>query len=218
MAARRRKLSKLAEGGDGQADQSSASLSSRDKVLDAAVRVAIRDGILAMTLDAVAQEASVSKGGLLYHFRSKDELISAMLVYFRAKTQKVIEARVASDPNPRGRWFRATVQTIWSPRDSREGEGKTQSDTSRFFTSMLTAFANNPHLLDPVRQNMCQTRTQLLAEGPNGLRQIALGAAMHGLLLWQHLGVITADDPAYQSILNELLSLAEAPDSPIVKE
>ena len=45
--------------------------SSREKILDAAVQVAIRDGILAMTLDAVAREAGVSKGGLIYHFRRR---------------------------------------------------------------------------------------------------------------------------------------------------
>ena len=56
--------------------------SNREKILDATVQVAIRDGVMAMTLDAVAQEAGVSKGGLLYHFRSKDDLIAAMLVHF----------------------------------------------------------------------------------------------------------------------------------------
>ena len=33
----------------------------------------------ALTLDAVAAQAGVSKGGLLYHFRSKRELLDAML-------------------------------------------------------------------------------------------------------------------------------------------
>ena len=32
-----------------------------------------------MTLDAVAQRAEVSKGGLLYHFPSKEALLQAML-------------------------------------------------------------------------------------------------------------------------------------------
>jgi AcrR family transcriptional regulator len=192
--------------------------SSRDKILDAAVRVAVQDGILAMTLDAVAREASVSKGGLLHHFRSKDDLITAMLISFRAKMQRAMDARMADDPNPRGRWLRATLQTIWS--ESRDGDANTPSpsDPSRFFTTMLTAFANNPHLLDPVRENMRQVRERLLAEGANGLRQLALGAAIHGLLLWQHLGVITADDPVHQTILDELLTLAEAPDPPIATE
>ena len=38
-----------------------------------------RDGAQALTLDAVAAEAGVSKGGLLYHFKTKRELLDAML-------------------------------------------------------------------------------------------------------------------------------------------
>ena len=69
-------------------------------------------GVSAMTLEAVAKEAGVSKGGLLYHFSSKDELIAAMLEHHAARIQKTVEARMAADPNPQGRWFRALVQTI----------------------------------------------------------------------------------------------------------
>jgi AcrR family transcriptional regulator len=201
----------------GERDDRRSALS-REKILDAAVRVAIRDGILATTLDAVATEASVSKGGLLYHFASKDELIAAMLVHCRSKTQRVIEARMAADPNPQGRWLRALLETTCLPSADHESGALPASDTTRFFAAMLTALVNNPSLLDPVRQNMREVREQLVAEGPNGLRQVALGAAVHGLILWQHLGFISSADPVYQSILTELITLAEAPDSPIAKE
>ena len=40
----------------------------RKRLLDAAAAVVRRDGAGALTLDAVAAEAGVSKGGLLYHF------------------------------------------------------------------------------------------------------------------------------------------------------
>ena len=51
----------------------------RKRLLDAAAAVVRRDGAQALTLDAVAAEAGVSKGGLLYHFKSKRELLDAML-------------------------------------------------------------------------------------------------------------------------------------------
>jgi AcrR family transcriptional regulator len=52
--------------------------SSHDRILDAAADVITARGISAFTLDAVAQAAGVSKGGLLYHFSSKDSLISGL--------------------------------------------------------------------------------------------------------------------------------------------
>ena len=45
-----------------------AATDTRRRLLDAATAVVRRDGARALTLDAVAAEAGVSKGGLLYHF------------------------------------------------------------------------------------------------------------------------------------------------------
>ncbi|WP_415841676.1 TetR/AcrR family transcriptional regulator, partial [Paenibacillus macerans] len=53
--------------------------SKRNAILQAAAKVARESGVEHLTLDAVAQEAGVSKGGLLYHFPNKEELISGMV-------------------------------------------------------------------------------------------------------------------------------------------
>jgi AcrR family transcriptional regulator len=158
-----------------------------------------------MTLDAVAKEAGVSKGGLLYHFASKDELITAMLEQCATRIQKTIEARMAVDANPRGRWFRALVQTI----DGCPSGDPMMPEMPRFLIAMLAASATNPHLLDPIRGRLKGVREQLLSEGPNGLRQVALWPAVFGLMLWRQLGVLADDDPARRAILAELLKLAE---------
>src|SRR2546425_8416476 len=50
------------------------------KLLDAAEAVVVRQGISNLTLDAVAAEAGMSKGGLLHHFRTKDRLVEALVV------------------------------------------------------------------------------------------------------------------------------------------
>ena len=44
----------------------------RSQILDAAEAVVMRDGVRNLTLDAVAQQSSISKGGLLYHFPTKE--------------------------------------------------------------------------------------------------------------------------------------------------
>ena len=48
-------------------------------MLDAFERVVIDRGERAATLEAVAVEAGVSKGGLLYHFGSKKDLVDAVI-------------------------------------------------------------------------------------------------------------------------------------------
>ena len=51
----------------------------RDRILDAFESLLVGQGSRAATLDAVAEEAGVSKGGLLYHFPSRDDLVVGML-------------------------------------------------------------------------------------------------------------------------------------------
>jgi AcrR family transcriptional regulator len=187
-----------------------AAPSSRERLMAAAVQVALREGISAMTLDAVAKEAGVSKGGLLYHFASKDELLAAMLAHHADLCQKTIESRMASDPNPKGRWFRALVQTITGA----EGACSGLPEMPRFMIAMLAASATNPRLLDPIRERLKLARERLLEDGPNGLRQVALWPAVFGLNLWRHLGVLDDDDPVRQAIVAELLKLAEDETSP----
>jgi AcrR family transcriptional regulator len=63
----------------------------RDAVLDAFERILIDGGERAATLDATARTAGVSKGGLLYHFASRDALIEAVLTRFLALVEADIE-------------------------------------------------------------------------------------------------------------------------------
>src|SRR5262245_1268620 len=51
-----------------------------DALLDAAEAVVARQGIASLTLDAVAAEAGMSKGGVLHDLPSKDRLVEAMVV------------------------------------------------------------------------------------------------------------------------------------------
>ena len=60
--------------------------SARDRVLDAYETLLIEAGPAAATLDAVAAAAQVSKGGLLYHFASKDALAAGLLHRLRERS------------------------------------------------------------------------------------------------------------------------------------
>jgi TetR/AcrR family transcriptional regulator len=51
----------------------------RRAVLEAALRIFARSGVLAATLDDIAAEAGVSRGALCWHFHSKDDLLTAIV-------------------------------------------------------------------------------------------------------------------------------------------
>ncbi len=51
----------------------------RERILQAAGKLFHRDGIRAISVDAIAEKAGVTKRTFYYHFRSKDDLIAAHL-------------------------------------------------------------------------------------------------------------------------------------------
>lgn len=49
--------------------------SNKTKILDAAVLVINRDGVRAVTFESVSSESGLTRGGLLYHFPSREALL-----------------------------------------------------------------------------------------------------------------------------------------------
>jgi len=95
------------------ADKKSKSSATREKILQAAAQVVMDRGVEALTLDAVAKQAEVSKGGLLYHFPNKNALIvnlgEQLLQNFETALQNEFEQDDA--PGTPGQWLRAYVRS-----------------------------------------------------------------------------------------------------------
>ncbi|WPF83953.1 TetR/AcrR family transcriptional regulator [Sanguibacter sp. 4.1] len=52
--------------------------SKKTLILDAATRVVQDSGVTAVTFDSVAAEAGLTRGGIMYHFPSRDDLLAAL--------------------------------------------------------------------------------------------------------------------------------------------
>ncbi|MBD8080754.1 TetR/AcrR family transcriptional regulator [Cellulosimicrobium arenosum] len=72
----------------------------RAKVLVAFASLLVEHGERAATLDAVAERAGVSKGGLLYHFGSKDALVDGLVEHLDELTAADVEAMRAAAAGP----------------------------------------------------------------------------------------------------------------------
>lgn len=81
----------------------------RERVLDAFESLIVNDGERAATLEATAKAAKVSKGGLLYHFCSKDELVAGLLDRLDALTEEDIEQMESSSEGPVAYYVRTSV-------------------------------------------------------------------------------------------------------------
>jgi len=85
--------------------------STRDRLLDAFETLLVTAGSRAATLDAVAAEADVSKGGLLYHFPSKDDLVDAMLERLREMGAADAERMAAAKNGPVAFYLETSVNS-----------------------------------------------------------------------------------------------------------
>lgn len=77
--------------------RSARSAKTRMKLLDAATELIATYGVGALTLERVAATAGVSKGGLLYHFGTKQELVVAMLMHTLGDADNRLEALTDAD-------------------------------------------------------------------------------------------------------------------------
>ncbi|MCP3100657.1 TetR/AcrR family transcriptional regulator [Myxococcus sp. K15C18031901] len=71
----------------------------RKAILAAARAVLVREGVLGLTLEAVASEADLSKPSLFYYFRSKEDLVGALALEGLAREVEALEAAVAHAPS-----------------------------------------------------------------------------------------------------------------------
>lgn len=157
-----------------------------DRVLDAAEGVVVRQGIANLTLEAVAADAGLSKGGLLYHFPSKDKLIEAMVVrcsdHWRAHTEEMYQAV----PEGPGRMARGLLRHL------EDAEAWTEQ-CHQSSCAVFAALAQNPELIDPMRAVHADLAERLRQEDlPVGVGETII-AAMNGLWLCRVLGLSVVD-------------------------
>lgn len=85
----------------------------RRSLLDHAARFAVDEGLASLTLQAVADAASVTKGGLLHHFPSKQMLIEAVFQDLLGKLDEEIDRLMAADVQQKGRFTRAYIDAFF---------------------------------------------------------------------------------------------------------
>ncbi len=91
----------------------------RELLFEACSRILQREGLTNLTLDAVSEEAGLSKGGLLYHFPTKESLIEGLFEYHNNKFEIRLQILAAEEGDEPGAWLRAyaraSIEQITDP-------------------------------------------------------------------------------------------------------
>lgn len=167
----------------------------RADLLDAAVDVVRRDGAQALTLDAVAAEAGVSKGGLLYHFASKRQLLDAMIARWLDEWEAEFEADEGEDGFVAA--FVRTSHLGGAAPEQRQAE-----------VGLLAALAAEPEVLTTVRERYATWQDRVQHEGSDPVEATVARLAADGLWLADLLGLAPPQGELREAVLARLLGLA----------
>lgn len=109
----------------------------RRALLDCAAEITARHGFAALTIQAIAAAAGVTKGGLFHHFPNKQVLVEGMFADQLEKLDLMLDTIIAADPEPHGVFTRAYVAVVFD----REQFGK-----NTVWAAMAASLAADPML------------------------------------------------------------------------
>ena len=176
---------------------------SRELILQAAENIVARRGPAHLTLETAAHEAKVSKGGLFYHFRSKEALLEAMILRsmeLLLSEQMKIEESLNGERN--GKMKANIIGTL------RHLEGQRP-----VLTAVIAAIANDPKLVEPMRDSI-RREFQDLSKGLTlQTEDIAiLFLASQGLLLLELLNLSFLTPGQIRKVTQRMLQMVEELD------
>ena len=167
----------------------------KQRLLGAAAAVVRRDGAGALTLDAVAAEAGVSKGGLLYHFKTKRELLDAMLEGWVEEFAAEIAAAEEGKGFAHG-YVKASDMSTWAVAERATEFG------------LLAAMVDEPGTLEGVRARYAAWQDRLAAQAADPVDATVARLAADGLWLNDLLGLAPPAGALRERVMARMLELA----------
>ena len=144
--------------------------SSRIQILQAAVRVTERHGITALTLEAAAEEAGLTKPGLMYHFRSRDALLMAIQRYLVETWEEQLLAELGKPLEPSTAQERTAAYARVNAHGSASKaelafmvESATSSELAQVWNELMARWVPQPPVPDPAQLDLFLAR--LAADG-----------------------------------------------------
>ena len=171
---------------------------------DAAEEVELRDGVARLTLDAAAAQAGLSKGGVLYHFPTRDSLVAGMVTAIIDEFDRDIDRRLEVDREP-GCFTRAYVGATMEPSASRPDR------EDRLGAALIAAAAAQPELLVPLQEAADRWQDRLERDGLDPTTATILRLACDGLWMCDLFGLAPPKAARRATIGRELDRLARKP-------
>jgi AcrR family transcriptional regulator len=174
-----------------------------EAILDAATRLLIEEGYAQLSTRKIAARAGMHPGNLQYYYRTKADVVRALLERYLDDSLRAIEARIAAAGGSPAARLRATVEGILDDQD--------RAAACRMFWEIWALAARDAAVARAAAAFYARYRdglaAALLAAAPRlgraraARRAALLVALFEGLTVWRLGGGRTRPDPA---LLREL--------------
>ncbi|AIY42900.1 Transcriptional regulator [Collimonas arenae] len=177
-------------------DNTTRSERSRSLIIQAALAIIVRDGPGRLTLDAIAREGGISKGGVMHQFGSKAAVLKALLEhqaeYFEKFSQDYMAKLGPATPE---------AQLATQIAVAREAINDPQS----IAFAILGGIGEDPSLLSMFRENDAKKIEAIQGEAADPELATLRWAAARGLLLTSILGLCPLSKEERERLFDRLL-------------
>lgn len=164
-------------------------------ILNAASKIVSERGIFNLTLEAVAEEAGFSKGGLLYHFPSKEALVQGMVEHLTTNYRDKVATKSQMDLEEKGKWLRAYIDVTFNDT----------YDNKDMNSGLLAAKAVNAELLDPIRNLFGEWQEQIENDGIDPVKATIIRLATDGIWLAELFDIYFIGEKKKELVYKKLL-------------
>lgn len=136
-------------------------MATKTKILNAYENIILNQNDRAATLENIAKEAGISKGGLLYHYISKEAINTALLNRLQTLVQKDIQKMKTAKEGPAAYFLKASAKantqldrtllaTIRLGQISHQGAKKILQETQLHWLTTLQETIKNPTIAQTI--------------------------------------------------------------------
>jgi AcrR family transcriptional regulator len=171
----------------------------RARIRVAAAKVIERDGAGHLTLEKVAAEADLSKGGLLYHYPSKDALLQGLLDHLLENRSGLVEELGSAKNVSNAALLNSLIDADFDlPKDERI-----------MAQGLIAASAENPELIAPAQRHVEAVFAQLGNSKATATSAHTIFLASQGLQFLELLGLLSLSTAERNEIRRHLKALTE---------
>ncbi|MFC5649528.1 TetR/AcrR family transcriptional regulator [Paenibacillus solisilvae] len=173
--------------------------SKRNNALSAASFIVKNHGVEKLTLEAVAKEAGISKGGLLHHFPNKQALIRGLVEELTDNFVTDVNNRAANATTSDGKWSRAYLEATFN--DITEG--------NEMSTALIASLFTSPDLLAKLQSEYLIWQKNIENDGIDPVKSTLVRLAADGLWLSEMFGLGKLNDDLREKVIRSLKDLTE---------